>query len=230
MSERRTNTMVSEEQAEEDKAKSAERAHQHVHPAINLRRMYPLTYRSILRRSFIPFLAFALVLVFLSFLGQIRPDVNSVAGEIFTIFCWTILLAALTLLAGKLIFECIYHHVYYYGIELEHIVITCGVFFKTRATFPLAQMTDLYIERGPIDMIFFLHNLKVTTPSPTVEHGAINGLSATVATNLQRHIQALIVTAKSPIDQRAAALTLSESKTIDDPTILSPSGAYVGPT
>jgi len=222
--------MTPEEQAAEDKAESAEKAHQHVHPAINLRRMYPLTYRSILRRSVLWIIGFAATLVLLSFLGTIRPDPNSVAGEIFTIFCWTILLVALTLLAGKLIFECIYHHVYYYGIELEHIVITAGVLWKTRATFPLAQMTDLYIERGPLDMIFFLHNLKVTTPSPTVEHGAINGLSASVATNLQRHIQALLVTAKSPIDQRAAALTLSESKTIDDPTILSPSGAEVGPS
>ena len=196
---------------------------------INLRKMFPLAYRSILKRSIHWIAGFALLMILISLVDRINPHDETMASQIYFLFCLTLLLLGVVLLCCKLLYEVVYHHIYYYGIELEHLVISRGIFFKTRASFPLSSMTDLYLHRDPIDLLFLLYNLNVTTPSPVAEHGSIEGLSTKKGAALQNYLLALVNTTTTPTDEDAATDTLRSLKASEDPPILGPSPAEVDP-
>ncbi|MFN8390833.1 MAG: PH domain-containing protein [Bdellovibrionota bacterium] len=196
---------------------------------INLRRVYPLAWRSIIRRSLHWIIAFIILLIVITAADKIRPATGSMAEQVFFMLATTLLGVGFVLLLGKLIYELISFKVCYYGIELEHFVISRGVFFKTRASFPLARLADVYVERTPIDLVFFLHNVRVTTPSPVADHGTVDGLSTKNATGLQNYLLALVNTTTPTIDERKAEDTLRTLNATEDPSILGPSPAVQDP-
>lgn len=196
---------------------------------INLRRLYPIAYRSIIRRSLHWLIGLLLIVILLTGIDHLRPADNTAAGNAFFIIGATIFGLAVTLVAAKLIYELIYYHVYYYGTELEHLIISCGIFFKTRGSFPIARMADVYVDRNPIDLIFGLYNLRITTPSPIAEHGSIEGLSSKRAADLQNYLLALVNTTTTPSNEEQATEMLRDLKATEDPAILSASPAAKDP-
>lgn len=190
---------------------------------VNLRRAYPIAFRSIIRRSIHWLLGFLILIILLTAIDWIRPTTGTMAESVFFMLGTTLFFIGLTLLAAKLVYELLYYHVYYYGTELEHLVISRGLFFKTRASFPLARMADVYVNRTPIDLLFGLYNLRITTPSPVAEHGAIDGLGRKRAIDLQNYLLALVNTTVAPVDEQAATDTLRALKATEEPTVLDPS-------
>lgn len=186
---------------------------------INLRKAYPLALRSIFRRSIVWILSFIILLVLITMADMVRPTTGSLAESVFFFFCTSLLVIGALLVIGKLIYECVYFHVYYYGIELEHLVISRGLFYKTRATFPLARLTDVYAHQTPMDLAFMLYNLRVTTPSPVAEYGAIDGLSQHRAVAMQNFLSALANTTSTPVDEEAATDAVRQMNSTEDPSI-----------
>jgi len=77
----------------------------------------------------------------------------------------------------------------YFGLEDGHLVISRGIILKTRGFFPLSRITDVYLERAPLDLVFGLHTLHFSTPTSLSERFArIDGLKSETAYALQRKI------------------------------------------
>lgn len=153
---------------------------------------------------------------------------QTMVDQVFFFFETALLILGVIAVSAKLIYEFIYFRLYYYGIELEHLVISRGLFFKTRSSVPLASLSDIYIERTPIDLVFFLYNLHFTTTSPT-EHNPVEGLSYKNAFEFQNYLLALANTTVKPIDNEAAKEALNSSKVTRDPAFFDKSPANVDP-
>ncbi len=188
-----------------------------------------MAYRSILRRSIFWIIAVVLLSIIFTLLDQLRPATGEMVESLYYFVTTGIYIFVLLLLACKLLYEVIYYHVYYYGTELEHFVISKGIFYKTRGSFPLARMTDVYLERNPIDLIFMLYNIRVTTPSPIIEYGAIDGLSWKRASELQNYLLALVNTTVPQSDEQLASEAVRSGKATEDPSILGPNPADSDP-
>ncbi len=196
---------------------------------VNLRRVYPIAYRSMIRRSIHWIVAFALLVVALTLIDHLRPATGSMSEQVFYFFGTAFFVIALGLLLLKLLYEVVYYHVYYYGTELEHFIISRGIFYKTRSSFPIARIADVYLERTPLDLVFMLYNLRVTTPSPVVEHGSIEGLSFKRASELQNYLLALVNTTTPASDEEVATDALRALKATEDPSIFGASPEHSDP-
>lgn len=81
----------------------------------------------------------------------------------------------------------------YYGVENGQFMISKGIFLKQRGSFPLGRITDIYLERGAIDLIFGLYDLHVSTPTVSSgEFAKISGLSRASAFGIQEKLSALV--------------------------------------
>lgn len=220
---------ASDDKHPEGKEKSDKAQSHEAKEPVNLRKAFPITFRSIFRRSLHWIIIFFILCLFITVLDHFRPGTGELGERVFFLGCLTALLVGLIFLAAKLVYELIYYHIYYYGVELEHLIISRGVFFKTRASFPLARMADIYLERAPLDMIFFIYNLRVTTHSPIAEHGSIEGLSFRKASDLQNYLLAMVNTTTTPVDEEQVIETLHELKATEDAGILGQSPAVADP-
>lgn len=81
----------------------------------------------------------------------------------------------------------------YYGIEDGHFVIARGIFIRERGSFPLARITDVYLESNLMNLFFGVRTLHLATPTMLSEQFArIDGLPTRVAEALQRRISRLV--------------------------------------
>lgn len=194
---------------------------------VNLRKVYPIALRSIVRRSFVWIVGLLIVLFGVTLLDALPS--TGFSQRVFDTLCMALVLSAALLVIGKLIYECIFYHTYYYGVELEQFVVSRGVLFKTRASFPIAKLTDTYLHRTPLDLVLGLYNLVITTPSPLADYGTVTGLPARHAKGLQNYLVALASTATPMVDSVEAERLLAAEKASDDPTITGPSPARQDP-
>ncbi len=183
----------------------------HPHKPVNLRRMFPLAIRSIIRES----LPYLLLLIVLSILGQAiyvlgpaNPTITTQVFQTATVWIW---LTGAGIVLVKFLYQFLIHVTYRYGVELENIIIVKGVFFRTRVSIPLTKMIDITMERDPVDMIFFLYNLYLRTASDLTDSAAVRGLSWKNAIGLQNYILALLNTIEPAVDHDAAQETLEEA-------------------
>ncbi len=195
---------------------------------INLRRIYPIAYRSILRRSFVWIVGLIILMIIIPIVDSFTPGNGTMVDQVFFFLETTILILGIIVVCTKIIYEFIYFRLYYYGIELEHLIISRGLFFKTRTSIPLASLSDIYIDREPIDLLFSLYNLRFTTASPA-EHGPVEGLSHKNAFDFQNYLLALANTTVKPVDNEAAKEILSSSKVTKEPGLFDKCPANVDP-
>lgn len=81
----------------------------------------------------------------------------------------------------------------YYGIEDGHFVIARGIFIRERGSFPLARITDVYLESNIMNLLLGVRTLHLATPTMLSERFArIDGLPTRVAEALQRRISRLV--------------------------------------
>jgi len=184
---------------------------------VNLRRIYPIAIRSVFKRSLHWILVFLMLIIAITVFDNMLPGNGTASEKVFFMLASTMLTVGSILLAGKLLYEVVYFYFYYYSIELDHVIVSRGVFFKTRASFPLARLAVVNFDRDIIDFLFLLHNIRITTTSTVVEIGSIEGLSIKNATALQNYFLALTNTTLRPVDEDQAQRTLSTLKATEDP-------------
>lgn len=162
---------------------------------INLVQRYPLSLLRDFRKTTTP-LVLCLGLAALTLglrLGLVRTNSNS---QIFILVQpW---LNYLCLGVGLI---CLVHFLYhmlarktlYYGINDGHLVISRGIILKKRGLFPLSRITDVYLERSALDLVYGLHTLRISTPTLLSERFAqIDGLDARTAMRLQCELARLL--------------------------------------
>jgi len=181
--------------------------------AINLRKRFPMSLRSIFRRSWNWILAYFLCVSLLIFFSPPAGESTVVVPqEIYVLLTIYVVTGGLIVLALKLFYEFIFHVVSYYGIESDHLVISRNVFLKHRASFPLAAITDVHLDRGIVDFIFALYDLRIATPHlASARYSKIEGLSRKNAIELQDYLTSMIETLHpqirdtSPIEESKSA-------------------------
>ena len=123
----------------------------------------------------------------------------------------------------KFIYECLRRHSLYYGIFDGHLIISQGIILKQRGFFPLSRITDIYLERSPLDLLFGLHTLHISTPTSLSERFArIEGLSLPVALALQQLLSSVLEHA----EERSAA----NSNDFSEDSFYGNKGKYMSPT
>lgn len=160
----------------------------------DLRDEFPLAYRSIIRRSF-PWLVIYVSIAVFTLLGlsevpkdPLLPEV----GQFVDILGQSLLILGALICFFKLVYEIVFHHMYYYAIEEGHLVISAGIFLKQRGAFPLNVITDVYLDRNPLDFMFGLYDLYTSNPAgASHEFGDIQGLSKAKAVALQDYLVTL---------------------------------------
>jgi len=102
------------------------------------------------------------------------------------------LAASLLYVAGRFLYEYLSLKTDAYWVKTGNLVVRRGVIIRKLGSFPLSRITDIYLAEDLLDVIFFLRNLQISTPS--IESGPfaqIDGLSPGTATALRRELQEL---------------------------------------
>ncbi len=142
-------------------------------PRQPLYKVIPLQRRLILKKAAVPALGIAVVTelfsaVLLSSLARntkVDPGISS-----WVIFLWTGTVAAA--IASKFIWEYIYLRRYRYDIDRRNVIIRKGVVTKHEVTLPFSKITDVYVDRDVLDVVFNLWDLHISTPT------ALSGMTA----------------------------------------------------
>lgn len=93
----------------------------------------------------------------------------------------------------RFLYEQIARLTLFYGIEDGHFVIARGVIIRERGGFPLARLTDMYLESSLINLLLGVRTLHLATPTTLSEKFArIDGLDARVAVALLRRLSRLV--------------------------------------
>ncbi len=163
---------------------------------IDLRADYPLAARVVIRRSWLWLVTYAVALYFTLFRyldARVNPTSEGLFVELLnTVSVWVIF-GGLLLCCGKLIYEVLYFITYEYGVDLGNLTVTEGVILKTRSSFPISKITDIYLDRDLIDTVFLLWDLNISTPQmKSAAFGKIFGLSRRSALELQDYLGSLL--------------------------------------
>lgn len=178
---------------------------------VELRREYPIARRFVLMRVAPWLIIFIAIWIGLQTFDTIFGSYGSgPAEEVWQMLCASVLLTVAVLVGIRLIYELVYFKLYRYGLELEHLVIAKGVLWRTRASFPLTKITDIYVEQTPLELLFGLATLQVTTPAAVTNFGGIEGLSTARSVQLQQYLLALINTTQPTVDEAAAEESVQE--------------------
>ena len=172
-------------------------------------------------RSFHWIVAFIILTLILLAVDQVIPHRNvSVAFDLFIVFGSMVFGVAIISLALKLIYEVLYFILYAYRVESQQLVVSKGVIWRSHATFPLAKLTDVYVERNPLDLIFFISTLQITTAAATaaVNFGGIEGLPYASAISLQTFITELAASVQPEVSEAKKESVLKDHLPPDSPT------------
>lgn len=166
---------------------------------------FPRQARSILARSFWFLLAglFAVVAYLVLAATPLTSAPAGLEAAILRLTNWILLITVL-IVAIKLLYEVVYFLMFSYAIELEHLTITKGVFFRSRSSFPMAKVNDVSIQRSPIELLFGLYAINVLTASPVSTYGRVGGLNRRNAASLQAFLLALVETTLPDVKEAAA--------------------------
>jgi membrane protein YdbS with pleckstrin-like domain len=184
-----------------------------VQTRLDLKQMFPQSARLAFEESFFYLLGLAVVTTGYIWASLQLPHVSD--GNIVTDGTESILRSifyvAVVIAGGKLLYEVVFFLAYRYTIELEHLTISRGVFFPSRASFPIAKINDVSLHRNPIEILFGLYNLTILTASPGNDYAAIEGLPKRSAYGLQTYLLALVETTLPAVRDKKADDILERS-------------------
>lgn len=155
--------------------------------SVNLLRQLPYSQRWIYRRL-APY-AFWVVASGLVY-GVLRYEFTTRFGgtairDVLPIFFY-LFVGTVAYLGYKFLYFKIASKLYRCGIEGEHLVFSRGILFKERAAYPLSRITDVFIDRSFLDVLFGLYNLQISTPtSASSQIARVAGLTKVQAIKLQ---------------------------------------------
>lgn len=173
---------------------------------INLKRVYPQSKRYILLKS-LQWIILTAVMVFSywAFQHYTPQDFRDLpALQLLDQVVSAIVMTAVILCCLKLLWEACELWAFYYGIELEHLIINKGIIVKTRSSIPISKIIDVTLFRGPIELVLALYQLRIFTPGAIETIVSIEGLPRRRAIALQNHLLALIETTLPQPNEHAA--------------------------
>lgn len=159
----------------------------------DLREQFPLSPFSIVRRVF-PWLLVYLGFLFVVLMSQIHLEDPQFAQayEFYRSVVWWVLFGGALVVSVKALYEYLYFHFYYYGLEEGHLVVSEGILLKEREMLPLSVITDIFIDRQVLDFLFGIYNLTAVNPGGAGQRFRdIRGLSKRHAVGLQDYISRL---------------------------------------
>jgi len=164
--------------------------------SVDLRQHFPRPWRNTLRNEFVFIAGYVIILTIAFFqLGENITD-NIDDGLFFDILSkliFNIFFGGLLVISLMSIYHELFHASYYYGMDSGSLIIVQGVFTKRRSSYPLNKITDLYMNRGWLDLIFFLYNLNFSTANDmSYNYGRISGLSRDSAIGLQELLTRIV--------------------------------------
>jgi len=86
----------------------------------------------------------------------------------------------------KFIIELIRDEMDQYYVRSSMLHITKGIFMQETGSFPLSQITDVYLEQGNWDWVFGVYNLVISTPSKaSIKFATLEGFDRPTVLALQ---------------------------------------------
>jgi hypothetical protein len=141
---------------------------------INLRHTFPIAHRSVFARAWLP-LSIFFALIILLWIGSSMVDKsNNATGEFtpllssegYDYLAYYLFYVSLLVLSLQLLWEELYQMTYYYGIEAEHLIITTGVLLRHRNSLHISLITDIFLKRNVLELLFFTYSIQLANPSP----------------------------------------------------------------
>ena len=94
---------------------------------------------------------------------------------------------------GGMIYYSLRRRSYFYGIEEGQLIIGRGIIIRERGFFQLSRITEVYLDRSFIDVLFGLYTLRISTPTAVSDKFArIDGLNEETALALQHHLSLIL--------------------------------------
>jgi membrane protein YdbS with pleckstrin-like domain len=182
---------------------------------INLREQFPISARLVLLES-IECIIILVITVIGYFQLSIRYGGSYLSGPLqdansFDVgsFIDTLYYLIVSICVAKILYELLNYILCRYAIELEHLTITRGLFFRSRSSFPVAKINDISLHRSPGQIILGLHTLTLLTAAPTGQYGSIEGLPSRSAYGLQTFLLSLLETTLPHMKDHEAGETLT---------------------
>ena len=163
---------------------------------IDLKKAYPMAIRWPIMRT-MSYFYLVLIVVFLIW-GLDKIIIHAISDES-VLLIWErvmvfFILASISYWLFQLILHWLRKRSYDYKIIGNHFHISKGILLKKRASFPLSQITDIYVERTFRGALFGLYMLNISTPTAdSGEFSFIYGLTEERALGLQEVFQKLIL-------------------------------------
>lgn len=168
--------------------------------SVNLSKLHPISSLYPFRKTIWIFIGLVLILALIK---NIDPKYEH-SDLILTLLFPTLLLFSLIWLVGVTYYS-LKRASYFYGIDDSQLIFIRGIIIKERGYFQLSRITEVYVDRSLVDLMFGLYSLHVSTPTAQSDKFArIEGLSETSALALQSHLSTL--------------LELKRAKNQDEPT------------
>ena len=115
--------------------------------------------------------------------------------------------------------------IYDYTLEEGCVIVTTGILFRRRGSIPLEKITDTFVDHDPLDWIFWVADVVISTASnesnfstlSSSGHLVIRGLTSENARNLQDFLQEQLLFATTSPIQRIPLNEQFEPETIGLP-------------
>lgn len=189
---------------------------------VDLKLRYPISLRLSYRRSF-PWIVAAAACVLLSWAVQVVPvlQIPSLTVKSFAIEVSSFAAVILFLIGlATMVYQIKLIRSYEYELDAGNLIISKGIVLRERGCFPLARITDIYLDHTFLDLIFGIYTLHVFTPSAVSGNFAkIDGLTGVVGAMLQTH---LISCTGNRIELPSLASNKSNIKRFSRPHLLYP--------
>ena len=144
---------------------------------MNLKAMYPQPRRVILRDTLSWFLLSVTLVVFIAQLRDGLTIPGFIDRDLLILKKSALLVGVLLVLAARMIYGFLHRATYQYRIHRGRLQITRGVVVREEALLPLMPLTELYIKRSWIDLLFGLSNVYIAVILERAQRiGEIRGL------------------------------------------------------
>jgi len=179
---------------------------------MNLKQLYPQPSRVVIRDTFW-WLLLGVVLAFV--IATLRGDVVLPGGldrEALILKKSALLFAVVIVIAGRITYGILYRATYQYSIHRGRLQIVRGVVVKEEALLPLLPITELYVKRGLIDLLFGLSSVYVAVILERAQRiGEIRGLRHGDAQRVRDEILRVMEQQREPLAAQPSRLNAAQA-------------------
>lgn len=153
---------------------------------MELKALYPQSLRAVVRENFWWYVAgFLLAAALILTTSQVLV-LDFVDQELLIIKKWILLVGVAVVLVGRTIYSLLFRATFQYGIHQGRLNIVRGILLKEEALLPLMPLTELYVRRSWLDMLFGLSNIYIAVILERAKQiGEIKGLKTKDAHGLR---------------------------------------------